>query len=450
MRVIVVGAGEVGSYLSDIMSRNGHTVTMIESDEERAQNLNDEQESNVICGDGHSCQTLVDCHISECDFFMAMTSDDRTNILSSSLAKALGAKYTVARIHDKTFIDNSLVNFQHHFGIDFLLNPEALCAVELVKSMRNPYRVAIENFARGKIEVQQVEVARRSRAAGKTVQDIKLDHRVRIGYVQSEHSTKVATADTQIHAGDKITLFGEQEALYDAKVLFDPGGTSETVKVVLMGGSEIAVSIVRLLKNPRFKIKIIEKDTSICETLAEMFPHVSVINGDGTSLRILEEEHVGECDFFVACTKQDENNIMTCVQAAKLGAKDVQVAINKSDYEEILDGLKNAMGVSMIVSPRLATANEVLRSLSTDSFIELGTLLDGEGKILELRIPPGAAVVGKRIKEIVKPKEVVLVALLHKFQVKVPGADDMILAGDRIIVITKEQEIQQVIRTFTL
>ena len=169
------------------------------------------------------------------------------------------------------------------------------------------------------------------------------------------------------------------------------------------------MALVRLLGNPRFKIRVIEQDEEKCRRLAERFPNVTFINGDGTSLRLLEEEQIGNADFFVASTSDDERNVMTSIQAAKLGA------------------------------------NEVLRYLSKEPFIELFKFSNQKARILEIQVSAGSSCAGKTLREIGWPKHAVLVALLHKFQVKVPGADDRILAGDRVVVITREENIKDLL-----
>jgi len=160
MRIIIVGAGEVGSYLCETLSRLDHDVTVIERDEERAAKLNHELDVRVLTAIGSSARTLIKAGVEKCDYFLAMSRNDETNLVSSSLAKALGARFTFTRIHDQTFRDNSIVNYQNHFGIDHLINPERLAAVEIAKAIRNPGRVAVEDFARGYIEVQLVHVTK--------------------------------------------------------------------------------------------------------------------------------------------------------------------------------------------------------------------------------------------------------------------------------------------------
>ena len=439
MKVIIVGAGEVGHNLCATLSAAGHDVTVIEQSEEKVTLLDEEQNARIIRGNGSSARQLVDLDVAQCDAFLAMTSDDRTNLISCSLAKGLGAKNTFARIHDETYSDNSVINYQLHFGIDLLVNPEAICAVELAKAIRNPGRVAVENFARGQIEFQQQRVAAGSRLIGQQLKQLQLDPKVRIGYIQREGESEIAGPETILQEGDCVTLFGYPDALFNLRERFDPKNKINEVSVALFGGSETAISLIRLLTNPRFRIRVIEKDAARCRQIAESFPHVAVICGDATSLRLLEEEQIGEADYFVACTKDDEDNILTCLQATKLGADHVQLVVNKGDYEQLEGILKTILGIEMVVSPRRATADFMARSLSTETATTLAEL-PNDGRILEIKLDYNSPAVGKQVKDIPLPAGSLFVAIQHKFKASVPTAEDTLLAGDRVLVLVNKSQ----------
>jgi trk system potassium uptake protein TrkA len=451
MKAIVVGAGEVGYYLSDIMSQQGLDITVIEESTSQMQKVDEELDVKVMQGNGGSAAMLERAGVKNAGFVIAVTSNDMTNIVCCSLAKALNPSVlTVARVHDATYADHTLINYQRHFGIDHLLNPEALCAVELAKEIRNPGRVAVENFARGAIEVQQLWITKSSKYTGRPLKEVPLPNAVRVATVTKPgQSSLIATANTVLEPGDLTTLFGVPEQMTPVKNTLDPSSKIEQARVVLYGGTEIAIALVRLLNNPRFKIRILEKDPNVCRMLAERFPNVTVIRGDATSRRLLEEEQIDSADYFVACTKRDEDNIMTGIQAAKLGAKHVQLVINKPDYEPILMGLRQTLGVELIVSPRLATGNELNRIISTDAYNELALLEESNSIILEVRVGHNSKACGRLVKDLPVSPNTIFIAILHKFDAKVPSATDTILAGDRIVVLTNAEGRQAVIDLLT-
>jgi len=448
MRIVIVGAGEVGSHLSETLSLADHDVTVIERDQQLAQTLHEQLDVRVINENGSSARALNKAGVSKCDFFLAMTSSDETNLVSSSLAKALGAKNTFARVHDATFRDNSVINHQGHFGIDHLVNPEALAAVELAKRIRNPGRVAVEDFGRGQIEVLSLEIQQGAKIVDVPLKELKLPGNLRIGLISRASETSVAHADSVLQEGDRVTLFGHPDSIFEAKPLFRPDSKlSKKISVTLLSGSEIAISLIRLLSNPRFKIRVIEKDLKICRDLAEQLPNVTFVHGEGTSLRVLEEEEIGSADFFIACSKDDEDNIMTCLQAFKLGAQHTMLAINRADYIEVLDKLSWTLGLELAVSPRVATANEVLRYIGKKSFIELeGKAKSDNSCIIELDINSKSAVAGKRIRDVNWPGKCVIVGQESGYEPRTPTGDDIIQAGDSIIAIISKTNLKELLK----
>lgn len=444
MKIVIVGAGEVGRYLSQILSERGDDVTVIESSEAIANEMDEEQDVRVIVGNGASAKFLEKAGVQDAGFFLAMTAHDQLNIVACSLASKMGAKYTVARIHDQVYSDNSIINYQEHFNIDFLLNPEALCAVEFAKMIRNPERVAVEDFARGEIEVQRVELDAGAKILGRPLRDIKFPKNMRVGYVQRGGKMIVAGADTSFMLGDVLTVMGSPEALFESRQLFSARRAENDVVVVIYGATEISISLVRLLSNPRFRVRVIEPSLALCRRMAERFPHITVINGSATSLKLLEEEEVGGADYFVACTRDDEENIMTCLQAKKLGVRHVQLTINKPDYEAVLGNMVDVMGLDLVVSPRRTTAVEIMRYISADRFVKVGKLDNEDVEIIEVRVSPSSPCAGKALREARLPQGCIIAAHMHRNITKVPGADDVINAGDRLIIILSRERTGEV------
>lgn len=442
MKVVIVGAGDVGQYVSAVLSNDGYDVTVVERKPETCVAVDEAFNVRVVRGNGSSAQVLQEAGVGEADYFLAMTSDDLTNLVASSVARALGAKTILTRIHDQAYVDNPLVNYQVHFGIDHIINPEGLTAVALAKIIRNPARVAVENFARGQIEAHRLRVDPNAKVVGKTLRELNLPAEVRFGYYQRGGEENVPEADTEVQAGDIVTVFGPPSELYKLREKIDPGSTSQIIRVVVVGGGETGVALLRLLSSPRFRVRVIEKDPARCQVLAQRFPRVTILNGDGTSLRLLEDEQIAGVDYFVAVTGADEQNIMSAVLAVKLGAKHVQAILNKSDYEGIIENLRQQLGLETIVSPRTVTAQEVLRYLSREPYVELFRFPQQSARIIEIVVSPESPCVGKTLREVQWPRGSVAVALQHKFKSKVPSGDDHILAGDRMVFITREGNLR--------
>lgn len=448
MKIILVGAGDVGHYLCQVLSEDGHSVTLIESSDATADDIEENLDVRVVRGNGASAKYIAAAGAAGCDFFMSMTDHDQLNIVSCALANKLGAKTTVARVHDQVYSDNSIVNYQKHFNIDVLINPEALTAVELAKHVRNPERVAIEDFARGQIELQELNISEGSKVIGKTLRDLNIGGGIKICYVERGGEMYLPTAGTKLESGDKITVIGTPEVLLSKRTIFSNETSPTAVRVVLYGATETAISIIRRLSNYRFKVRVIEQNLKKCRELAEAFPSVTVINGSATSLRLLEEEQIGSADYFIACTKDDEENVMTCLQAKKLGVKHVELVINKPDYEQVLQNISGFLDIEATVSPRRVTAYEIRKFVTDRNFTVVGSLKNSGIQFIELKVSQGCSAEGKDVRSLNLPPACIIAAIMDESGAKVPGAGDVIKTGDRLIIILEKSKVGEVASMF--
>ncbi|MDR2735901.1 MAG: Trk system potassium transporter TrkA [Puniceicoccales bacterium] len=442
MEITIVGAGNVGSFLAETFSQS-HRVTVIDIDPLASKAIYERCEARIICANGCSAETLINAGIENCDFFMAMMNDDKSNLLSASIAKALGAEMTICRARDRTYVDNSQLNYQLHFGIDMFVNPEALCAIELAKEIINPGRVAVENFARGSIDAQQIKISADSKFVDRTLREIRLDPSVRIGCICRNDKYEVATAETNMCIGDILTVVGNSVAISEVRDQLKPQEFPESSSITVFGGNETAIALIRYLSDSKYKIRIIEKNRETCDLLSQQFRNITVIHGDATSITLMKEEQINLSDYFIACTKDDEENIMTSLQACHIGTKNVMLTLNKGDYENTLMNITKGLGIKRIIYPRVATANELIKYLSTEKCVELSKFPDNSGSFLELKVSKNSECIGKKMNEIQWPKNCVIVALSHKFSTKVPRAEDVINANDRMIAIVDNENTQK-------
>lgn len=444
MNIIIVGAGEIGRHLAQELSRD-HALSVIEVDGKLVQELEQSVDANVVKGDGNSVNALAQANVGECDLFLGLTSSNNANLMSASMAKAMGVERVIARVHPGLQREEWLFDYRGHFNIDHLFSSERLTAIELAKFIRNPDSLAVEELAQGKIELQQVRVHAKSGVVGKPLKELKLPERTRIAAISREDSHLIPNADSILEPGDIATIFGEPRRLRKlAASLQRTSGGLEGLKVVIFGGGEYGFALAQMLESWDCKVRIFEKDQERCHELADRLANTTVINVDATVLAELEDEQVGEADFFVATSSSDEDNVMTCLQAHNIGVKNCLTIIHRADYARAIGSSGRHFGVVAAVSPREATRRDIERYLTSDKYHVVKKL--GPGQVIETRVAKGSTIAGKHVYEIPWPQGMVLVGRLRGLQAEVPGRDDVLEAGDILYVMVDRKALKPFIK----
>ncbi len=449
MNIIIVGAGEVGRHLAESLSSRLHNIILIEESEALADELNELLDIHILCGNGASVTTLAEANTAECDLFLALSSDDNTNLVAASLAKSLGAKKAIARVHGALQREEWLFDYKAHFKIDYMFSSERLAAVELAKFVRNPERLLVEEIARGRVELQQIHISEASSAAGKTLKELKLPPRIRVAAIQRRGIQTIPTANDQLLAGDLVTLFGDPNRLPEVTALLQPETKQNNeVSVVIFGGGETGCALAQMLESGNYRVRILEIDPKKCRELSEILQNTVVINGDPTSLQQLREEQVGQADFFIATSRDDEDNVMTCLQAKSLGTKYTLALIHRSDYANVISRNSAQLGIMGAVSPRVATSRDLMRFITSEKFHVVLTL-EGGSEVLELLVNEKCYSVGRKVSEIQWPEGSGLVAMLRGQEAMVPSAEDTIMAGDTIYAMVSSSARKPMIKMLT-
>ena len=431
MKIIIVGAGEIGRHLAVSLSREAHSIVVIENDPHIASELEQQIDARVLTGDGAVASLLVEAGVAECELFLALTSRSTVNIMAASIAKKLNAAKVIARVHPGLQREEWLFDYRGHFGIDHIFSSERLSAIELSKFIRNPDSLVVEEVARGRIELQQVRVAERSDVVGKRLADLKPPERTRVASITRGGEHFVPSADDTLAAGDVVTIFGNPDKLRKLSMrLKKGGGKEEALRVVIFGGGEYGFSLAQMLESFHCKVRIFEKDPVRAEELTGLLANTTVINTDGTVLSELQEEQVGDADFFVSTGGSDEDNVMTCLQANNLGAKNCLTLIHRADYADAISASGRHFGVLAAISPREATRRELERFLTSDRFHTVKKM--GAGEVIETQVVKGALAAEHMISEVDWPEGCVLVARMRELHAIVPGPDDVLRPGDTI------------------
>lgn len=442
MNLVILGAGTVGTSIAQLMCANHHNVCIIDRSAQALATVEEELDVQVVRGSGCDVATLFQGGILGADLLLAVTSLDEVNLIGASLAKAMGVRRAVARVFDPTFLDTSTFDYQKHFHIDRLLSLEFLTALELAKSIRMAGLFAIENFARGAVEVREVSVEKASRAVGVPLKELKLPRGVRIGLISETHATRIPVADDVVQAGDRVTLIGSRQELEGVSQMFEKKGPRR-LNVVIAGGGETGFNLARLLQGSRCNITLMEADADRCEYLASRLPEATILRADITRRLELEEARVGKADVFVAATGHDEDNIVFGVEARELGCKRVLTVVRRPDYANVLEKL----GIDVAVSPREVMARQVLGMVQQGPIIARTVVADGQAEVWEVDVAEGCPITQAPLRDI-ELRRGLIAAYERGDHTRVPGGDDQLQGGDTAVVLVHRSSVDETLALF--
>ena len=443
MNIVIFGAGTVGTSIADLLCAENHNVCLVDASRDALSLVEERLDVRTLCGSACDSIVLFQAGVQSADLVLAVTSLDEVNLVGASLAKAMGAKRSLARIFDQAYLDTSTFDYRRHFGIDRLLSLEHLTALELARAIRMPTLFAVENFARGGIEVQEFAVEEGSRGACVPLKDLKLPKNVRIGLISSDSRCIIAGANDIIEPGDHVTLFGSQEALEKVKQNYFEHKPPPNLNVIIAGGGETGFNLARLLQKGRFNTVLMEAEAERCEYLAQRLPGTTILHADVTRQDEMQEARVGKAEIFVAATGRDEDNIVCGVEARELGCSRILSVVRRPDYANVLERL----GIDVAVSPREVTSRQILGMVQGGVIIAGSGISKGDAEVWEVEIIEGAPVTKAPLKDVSLPG-CLIAAMVREDFVSVPGADDQLKAGDTAVVLVHKNSIADTLAIF--
>ncbi len=445
MRIVVLGAGTVGTSIAELLCQNRHSVTVVDHDPANTRRVDQELDVRAVTGSASQSSVLFQGGVMGADLCLAVTGDDEVNLVAASMAKAMGARRTVARVYSPVFRDLSTFDYQRHFRIDRLLSLEHLSAMELARGIRHPGSLLVENFARGELEMQEFAIASETSAVGVALKEVKLPKGVRIGSILRGERMWIAGAADRLAVGDRITLIGAREDIDDVKDLFHVEPPPKQ-GVVIAGGGETGYHLAQVLEGRRFAVVLLEMDRDRCDFLAAHLKHATVVCTDFRRRVNLEEERVGSADVFVASTGDDENNIMACVEARELGATTCMALVSRPDYANVVGKL----GIDHAVSPREVVAKQVMGFLNSGPVISRMPLTAGGSiDIFEVEVEPSTPATEHVLAQLDLPPQCLIAAVIRESYVQVPGADDRLEPGDTVVALVDRTAVEAMLRAFT-
>jgi len=433
MRVIVIGAGEVGTAIAEALHRE-NDVVVIERSHTHYEQL---QALDVLAveGNGASPQTLHEAGVGGADLVIACTDVDEINVVACAISKQLGSAMTVARVHDPDYLAHWEKGY---LGVDFMVCNELLTAKAVVMVLGVPEAKHVHEFAGGKILMTEIGIRRGSPLAGLTVLESQVPPGCTIASLIRDGEVLIPRGGDIILEGDLLINLGTPEAVsrFNARL----SSVRSFRNVVIVGGGRIGYRIASLLEEKGMAPYLIEADPERCLWLSEHLPRTLVLNSDGTDIGFLERERIDTADVAVNVTSTDEKNLLSALLLKQLGVKRV---IARVDHATNIEAFER-VGVDVAVNPRKLTADEIIR-FTRQRGTEAVSILEGDrAEVLELEVPEGSRAAGRSLKEGFFPEGTILGAIVRNGKVVIARGDDALQPGDHAIVFAVGNKVKAV------
>lgn len=445
MRILIAGAGEVGTHLAKMLCNASHDVILMDEDEDKLKQIDSHFDLMTIVGSMTSLEDLREANVRMCDLFIAVPPYQDMSILAAILAKKLGAKKTVARVNNHEYLLPENKEFFKQLGIDELIYPEQLAADEIVVSLKQVGIRQMFEFSEGKLLLVGLKLRSTSPLADKTMAEAGQMHATR------EYNTVAIYRD-----GETIIPRGTEKFLHNdlayfittrsglPQVLDDAGKKQFDVRnVMILGGSRIGKKVAKEIEE-NYNVKLIEIEKEKSSKLADFLEHTLVISGDGRNLELLRDEGIQKMDAFVAVTANSEVNILACQLAKKMGVKKTVAEVENMDYIALAENI----GIGTLVNKKLIAASHIYRYTLRANVSNVKCLTATEGEVMELIAQPGSKVTKDPLRQLNIPADVNIGGIVRGDQAIIPTGDTIILPDDRVVVFARSTAVSKIEKMF--
>ena len=445
MKIIIVGGGKVGKTIIESMLKEKHEVILVDNDPAVVGNVTNLYDVMGICANGTEYEKLLEAGADKADLFIAVTGSDELNMLSCFAAKKIGARHTVARVRNSEYNTASWGFMKQQLEISMAVNPEKLAAEAIYDILNLPSATKVESFTARRFEMIEIIVKKGSAIDGMTLVDLrkKFSEKFLVCVVQRENDVFIPNGTFKVLSGDKIGVMVTND---DAHSILKKFGypAKEAKNIMLIGASKTALYLADMLIKGRSSVKIIEKDPEVCDIVCErLSSKASVVCGDGMSREILLEEGVDGLDALVALTDRDEENILISFYALSKQVQKVIAKVNRNELSSISENL----GLETTFSPKNIVADILVRYAraignSIGSKVEtLYSLFGGNAEALEFNVEQDFEFAGVPIKKLETKPGILIAGITRGDEALIPGGDDCILSGDKVIVVAKGERL---------
>lgn len=444
-KVVIIGAGEVGYNLALRFAREDYDITVVDIDPEKCRIVKSTVDANVIEGDGASQRILQQINMPEIDIFLALSRIDEVNLVSSRIAKRMGARKVISRLRNTEYQHPNAVVTPGQFGIDFVTYPEKAAKKEIELLIRQPASSELKGFADGKIILMGLKLEGSSPLVGRTAQNVELSNpfiRHKLVVVVREEKTFIPHQDTKYRKDDIIFMVGNSRDMKQIQVMCGRP-VMDNRNILILGAGKMGRLLAKALEND-YDIRIIEKDKEKAERAGLKLPNTLILNDNGTNIELLESERIHEVDCFIAVTDSEQTNILSSVLAKHLGVKQVITHITTSAYIPAV----RRIGVDAVVSKNIAAVNEVINFLKSDGAVSISRFDELGIEAVELKVQANCKYIRKKMTLEKIPATISFGALVRNDTVEIPNPHTIIQQDDTLLLFTKPENIGLTERLF--
>ncbi|MFH1349686.1 MAG: Trk system potassium transporter TrkA [Pseudomonadota bacterium] len=447
MKIIIVGAGEVGFHIAQRLSEENQDVFLIDKDSEKINRINENLDVQAVLGSGTSPEMLRNSGIKDARMLVAATDSDEVNLIACMLARHLNPTILkVARLRNPEYLREKGLLSQDLLGIDQIINPESVMVETILNLMMVPGASDVIEFVEGRVKLIGVTIRPDSPLVGRKFLSFKvMAGKLLVGAIVRGEQVLIPHGQDSIQANDLIYVVTRSDELGNILSLLNIRD-EELRRVIIVGAGETGTALAAALDQTKINVKIIEKDSKKCANLAEKLEKVIVINGDGTDKNLLQEENISDVDFMVAITGDEESNVLISLLAKGLGAKKTITRINKLSYIPLV----SAIGIDTVVSGRLSAIRAILQYIRRGKIISVAPLKGEHAEAIEAEALKTSDIVNRPLYNVKFPKGAIIGAIVRGDEIIIPKGDSVIREKDRLIIFATQKVIPKLEKLLTV
>lgn len=449
MKVLIVGAGQVGCFLSQRLCNEGHEVVLVDQDQSHLDRVQEELNVMTVSGNGASAEVLEQANIKSCDIFIAVTDLDEVNILACLLAREYKVGKRLARVKSIEYSSQGAVLSKEKLGIDLLINPCDEVADEMVKIACRSGAFDVAEFVEGRIQFLGYRIGADSPLCGITLQELgelRGIYDFVVVAIARDEKTIIPRGEDVIEEGDSIYIIAREKDLPAIQYLIESKKKKKRTapRVFILGGSQEGVRIASQLERLHFDVRLVERNLRRCRKVAAQLEKTNVIQADGNDMPALLEEGLAQAELFIAVTGSDETNILCSLLYKQQTQGRALALVNRPELLNLAPGL----GIDACVSPRMAAAGAMLKYVRYGSVVSLAAVEGSNAEVLEMEVKQDNPHIGVPLKSMGFPKGALIAAIVRGDDYQIATGESSIKAGDRVVVFALPEALTKVDRFF--